>query len=142
MIAISKLQLGDIKDFVSLWNQEYKLLTSSQLQMTVEKAKSGFISKMFEHYGIYKNRALVGFMLIKETDGDLWIKHMIIDKNSRNEGMGKMLLSVIVKKSLLINKKIKVEVLNSNKLALEFFIKNNFKTIASGKGELVLEFIN
>lgn len=128
MIRIYKIKRKDLLQFVSLWNQEYKRLTSSQFQMTLEKAKKGYDAKMFDYYGLYNNDVLIGFMLLKENK-DLWIKHLLIDKNFRRRGLGTLFLEKA--KQLAKSKKInlKTEVIKENREVIKFFLKNRFKRI-------------
>ncbi len=47
-IKILKIKYSYLSSFVNLWNQDYKLLTSSCWKMTEEKAKEGFNKKLFD----------------------------------------------------------------------------------------------
>lgn len=125
---IRTLKEKNLPEFVALWNQEYLLLTSSKFKMTLEKAKKGFSAKMFDYYGVCHNDKLIGFMLLKE-DKDLWIKHILIDKDFRKRGLG----NIFLKKADQITKKkkmkLKTEVIKENQEAKKFFLKNRFKII-------------
>lgn len=129
MIMIYKIKRKDLARLVSLWNQEYKILTSSHFQMTLKKAKKGYYAKMFDYYGIYNDNILIGFLLLKKEDKILWIKHILIDKNFRKRGLGTLLLKKA--EQIAKNKKInlKTEVIKENKEVIKFFLKNKFKVI-------------
>lgn len=129
MIMIYKIKRKDLPRLVSLWNQEYKILTSSHFQMTLKKAKKGYYAKMFDYYGIYNDNILIGFLLLKKEDKILWIKHILIDKNFRKRGLGTLLLKKA--EQIAKNKKInlKTEVIKENKEVIKFFFQNRFKVI-------------
>ena len=57
MIKIKKINKKDLGNFVSLWNQDFKNLTTSSFLMTYEKALKGFNEKMFDYRGIYLNNS-------------------------------------------------------------------------------------
>lgn len=67
---IKTIKQKDLSQFVNLWNQDYRLLTSSGFLMTKEKAKLGYKQKIFYYWGIYQQNNLVGYLLLKE-DKDL-----------------------------------------------------------------------
>jgi len=144
MFNIKKIKKSHLNQFVNLWNQERDVLTSSGFLMTKEKAEKGFKEKMFDYLGVFEKENLFGFMLLKKEKNELWIKHLLIDKDQRGKGLGKKL----VKKAFSIaekNKmKIKTEVLIKNKKALLFFEKLGFKKVKIDKKEsqYVLEKIN
>lgn len=116
MMTIVQIQEKDLPSFVSLWNQEFEVLTSCHFQMTLARAKKGFQAKMFLYHGIYNNDKLVGFMLLKE-DGDFWIKHMLIDKDLRRKGYGGLFLKKAGEIAKNGNFKLKTEVVAENKEA-------------------------
>ncbi len=134
MITIYKIKRKDLPQLVSLWNQEYKILTSSHFQMTLEKAKKGYDAKMFHYYGIYNNNTLVGFLLLKGTK-DLWIKHILIDKDFRQRGLGTLLLKKAEEIGKKNKMKLKTEVIKDNEEAAKFFLKSGFKMIKFDKRE-------
>lgn len=127
-MVVSKIKQKDLPRFVTLWNQDYLILTSSQFKMTLDKAVRGFKAKMFDYYGVYKESELIGFMLLKE-DKDLWIKHILIDKNYRGKELGKILLKKAEEIAKKKKFKLKTEVIKENKKAKKFFLKNGFKLI-------------
>ena len=129
MISISNIRKQDSSRFIELWNQDYLLLTSRGWKMTKDKAEKGLSSKMFEYFGLYLENKLNGFMLLKKEDNILWIKHILIDKNSRGKGLGKILLKKAIKQAKIFNVKLKTEVIKENEKAISFFIKNNFKVV-------------
>jgi len=135
MVKINKLTKNHLTQFIYLWNQGYEILTSSGFLMTKEKAEKGFKEKMFDYWGILEKENLVGFMLLKKEKNELWMKHLLIDKDFRGKGWGK----ILVEKAFLIAKKnkmkIKTEVLIKNKNALLFFEKLGFKKVGIDKKE-------
>ena len=70
--------------------------------MTEEKAEKGFKEKMFDYWGMLEKN-LVGFILLKKNE--LWIKHLLINKNQRGKGLGKKL----VEKAFFIAEKNKMK---------------------------------
>lgn len=132
MIKIKHIKKKDLITFVQIWNEDFLVLTSSRLKLTLNKALDGFESKMFDYLGLYKNETLIGFILLKE-EKDLWIKHLAISKNYRGRGYGKKLLSYIINRFGRKNKTLKAEIVDSNKTALNFFFKNDFKILKFDK---------
>lgn len=126
-IKILKIKNSNLSSFVDLWNQNYKLLTSSGWRMNLEKAKEGFKKKMFDYYGAFINNLLLGFILLNKKNKTYWIKHLLVDKNSRNKGVGKKLLNKVINIAKRDKLSLKTEVLKENKIALNFFLKNNFQ---------------
>lgn len=112
------------------------------LEMTEKKAKEGFNKKMFDYFGAFINKNLVGFILLTKKDKIYWIKHILVDKKLRNKKIGKKLLIKAIKIAKKYNLFLKTEVLKENKIALNFFIKNNFKIEKYDKKEkqFVLKF--
>jgi len=135
MIKVYKIKIKDLLQFVSLWNQEYKILTSSHFQMTLKKAKKGYYAKMFDYYGIYNDNILIGFLLLKKEDKILWIKHILIDKNFRKRGFGTLLLKKAEKIAKKKQMNLKTEVVKENNEVIQFFLKNKFKVIIFDKKE-------
>lgn len=82
--SIKYLREKDLPQFVNLWNQDYQSLTSTVFLMTIKKTQDGYKNKIFFYFRIYKNDNLIGFLLLKE-DGDLWIKHLLIDRDLRRK---------------------------------------------------------
>jgi len=123
---IKKIEQKDLEAFVELWNQGYEMLTSSKFKMTYEKALKGFTSQLFNYTGLYKNNQLVGFMLLKEDGNEIWIKHLLIDKNEREKGLGGMLIKEVINTK---DKEIFTEVLKENETAIKFVQENGFEVL-------------
>jgi len=130
-----KIKESHLSQLVSLWNQGSNVLTSSGFLMTQEKVELGLKEKMFEYFGLFEKEKLIGFMLLKKEENELWIKHLLIDKAFRRKGLGKRLIEKafsIAKKNKM---KIKTEVLIGNKDALLFFEKLGFKKVGVNRKE-------
>ena len=130
-----KIKESHLSQLVSLWNQGSNVLTSSGFLMTQEKVELGLKEKMFEYFGLFEKEKLIGFMLLKKEENELWIKHLLIDKAFRRKGLGKRLIEKafsIAKKNKM---KIKTEVLIGNKDALLFFEKLGFKKVEVNRKE-------
>jgi len=134
-MRIEKITKNHLEDFVNLWNQAYKVLTSSQFKMTLKRAKYGFRNKMFDYIGIFKEDKLLGFLLLHRRADTLWLKHLLIDKNFRRKSLGKKLLRKAIEISKKKKKKLKTEVIKENISGRSFFTKNSFKIIKFDKKE-------
>lgn len=134
-MEIKRLTEKDLKDFVELWNQDFKLLTSSQFRMTLKRAKEGFEKKMFDYWGVYEKGKLRGFLLLKEKGKVIWLKHLLVDRNFRRKGAGQLLLRKAIEKAKKEGEKLKTEVIKNNTTAKKFFVKNGFKIIKFDKEE-------
>lgn len=44
---------------------------------------------MFDYFGAFINKNLVGFILLTKKDKIYWIKHILVDKKLRNKKIGK-----------------------------------------------------
>lgn len=137
---ISTIKNKDIEEFIKLWNQDYEILTSSGFKMDYKKAKDGFDKKLFDYYGLYQNKKLVAFLLMKEESDNLWLKHILVDKERRRQGLGTLLLARACKISEHKNLKLKAEVVRKNKTAKKFFLLNEFEIIEENEDEFILEF--
>lgn len=127
---VKTIEESDLDNFTSLWNQGYEVLTSSQFKMTNEKAKDGFKSKLFDYIGLYKNKLLIGFILLVKDENKIWIKHLLVDKYERTKGLGKVLIEESIGNR---NEEIFAEVLEENEIALKFFLSNKFQIIKNDK---------
>ncbi|MFC1624851.1 GNAT family N-acetyltransferase [Patescibacteria group bacterium] len=123
-IEIKRMNQEDMPGFVRLWNQGYKLLTSSRFKMDLYKALEGFKKKMFDYFGLYKNGELIGFILFTKEKSNVWLKHMLVDNVYRKKGLGSFFLNKALERYKGVT--IKTEVLFDNKQAYQFFIKNRF----------------
>jgi ribosomal protein S18 acetylase RimI-like enzyme len=130
---ICNLNINDLSKFVSLWNQNFELLTTSKFKMDFNKAHSGFIKKMFIYFGLFLDENLIGFILLKSQPNLFHIKHMLIDKKYREKHLGSFFLNEVINRIIKRNTVIKVEVLKNNFEALRFFQNQDFKIIQSDK---------
>ena len=108
--------------------------------MTYQKAAEGFNSELFDYVGLYKNSLLTGFILLKKEGNKIWIKHLLIDKNERTKGLGKMLINEAIGNK---NEDIFAEIVKENEIALKFFLANQLKIIEDDKenNQFILELI-
>ncbi|HUD05256.1 MAG TPA: GNAT family N-acetyltransferase [Patescibacteria group bacterium] len=136
-----KLKQEDLSSFVDLWNQDPEALATSKRVMTLDLAQDGFKENYFDYYfGLYENNKLIGFILIKNIDDNIWLKHMLIDNGERGKGLGKMFLSEVLK---IVNNRILTEVVEDNDRAKKFYIDNGFREIRFDQEsrDYILEYI-
>jgi hypothetical protein len=89
--SIHRLEQEDLDNFVDLWNQAPEALATSKRVMTLDLAQNGFKENYFDYYfGLYESNILIGFILIKNKDDKIWLKHMLIDRGRGRNGLGKM----------------------------------------------------
>jgi GNAT superfamily N-acetyltransferase len=125
--SIHRLEQEDLDNFVDLWNQAPEALATSKRVMTLDLAQNGFKENYFDYYfGLYESNILIGFILIKNKDDKIWLKHMLIDSGRRRNGLGKMFLSEVFK---IINNRMLTEVIEGNDGAKKFYIDNGFREI-------------
>jgi ribosomal protein S18 acetylase RimI-like enzyme len=111
--------------------------------MNLKKAEKGFKERMFDYYGAFVNKnKLIGFILLKQDKNNLWIKHFVVDKKYRKQGIGKELLNKAINITKRKNLILKTEVLKDNHQAYLFFTKNGFREIFFDKenNQYVLQF--
>jgi len=71
---------------------------------------------------VKKNNNIIGFVVSRETDSNIHILSIAVDKSERNNGVG----SKIIDNIKLKNKSISLFVHTINKVALTFYKKNQF----------------
>lgn len=129
------IEKEDIPRFVELWNQGYQVLTSGKSKMTLDKALKGYHQKMFTYYGLFKNNNLIGFALLTDHSGNIWLKHILIDQEYRNKKLGTLFIEEMFKIAVKKGKKLTVEVLKQNPKALKFFSERKFRILKFDKKE-------
>ena len=107
----NKLGLEINKKFVSLFPLE-KILESDNEYI----------------YGYYKDNTLIGFIHISKSYETIDIINIIVKEEERHNKIATKLLDYIVDKYKDINNII-LEVRSNNKIAISFYLNNNFKHI-------------
>ena len=110
------------------YNSIYKL--GAQLNINYEKLNKldDIVNDNNQKVYVYIiNNNVVGFLHITSSFDEADIVDIITSKEYRNHGIGNSLISYAIKDNNL--KKINLEVRESNKIAIEFYQKMNFKKV-------------
>tara|TARA_R110000868_G_scaffold91812_2_gene254400 strand:- start:14806 stop:15180 length:375 start_codon:yes stop_codon:yes gene_type:complete len=97
------------------WNEPY--------QKEIHKAK--FIAsdiKIIEH-----KKQAVGYLILKDTDNEIYIENLLIEKEFQNLGIGKEVMQKIIERANSEKKLIRLQVFKINIKAQRFYKNFGFK---------------
>lgn len=111
---------------------DYSLIYKLGTQLNINYAKLNKLDDIINDnnqkvYVYIINSNVVGFLHITISFDEADIVDIITSKEYRNHGIGNSLISYAIKDNNL--KKINLEVRESNKIAIEFYQKMNFKKV-------------
>lgn len=111
---------------------DYSLIYKLGAQLNINYAKLNKLDDIINDnnqkvYVYIINNNIVGFLHITISFDEADIVDIITSKEYRNHGIGNSLISYAIKDNNL--KKINLEVRESNKIAIEFYQKMNFKKV-------------
>lgn len=111
---------------------DYSLIYKLGAQLNINYAKLNKLDDIINDnnqkvYVYIINNNIVGFLHITISFDEADIIDIITSKEYRNHGIGNSLISYAIKDNNL--KKINLEVRESNKIAIEFYQKMNFKKV-------------
>lgn len=111
---------------------DYSLIYKLGVQLNINYAKLNKLDDIINDnnqkvYVYIINNNVVGFLHITISFDEADIIDIITSKEYRNHGIGNSLISYAIKDNNL--KKINLEVRESNKIAIEFYQKMNFKKV-------------
>lgn len=111
---------------------DYSLIYKLGAQLNINYAKLNKLDDIINDnnqkvYVYIINNNVVGFLHITISFDEADIIDIITSKEYRNHGIGNSLISYAIKDNNL--KKINLEVRESNKIAIEFYQKMNFKKV-------------
>ena len=111
---------------------DYSLIYKLGAQLNINYAKLNKLDDIINDnnqkvYVYIINNNVVGFLHITISFDEADIVDIITSKEYRNHGIGNSLISYAIKDNNL--KKINLEVRESNKIAIEFYQKMNFKKV-------------
>jgi ribosomal protein S18 acetylase RimI-like enzyme len=81
--------------------------------------------KLIEH-----NEKKIGFIVIKETDLEIYIENLLIEQNFQNLGIGKLVMEPIIKRAKTKKKQIRLQVFKINSKAQRFYVNLGFEKIS------------
>lgn len=116
-----RIKRNSIKQYVEKiwgWNDSF--------QREIHKQK--FIAhdiKLIEH-----NEKKIGFIVIKETDLEIYIENLLIEQNFQNLGIGKLVMEPIIKRAKTKKKQIRLQVFKINSKAQRFYVNLGFEKIS------------
>jgi len=140
---IRKIAEEDLPQMLRIWNQHYKVLTSTEKKHTLNSLKEWYKTRKrgrHEYFGLFEDGQLKGFMILKYMKRELWIKMLAVDIKERKKGYGTNLLKFAVKEAK--DKDLFCEVKIENISAINFFFKNKFKVLKfnSKMNEYILKY--
>lgn len=111
------------KDFI----QVNKLLKNFNYKLNEESFNNDFLKVL-----VYEENHIKGILVYQDLYDRLEIDYIIVDNNYRENGVATKLLNELEKNYKNI-KNITLEVRESNKSAIKFYLKNGFKEVTKRK---------
>lgn len=136
-IKIKPLSTSDAERAAEIYNQSLQYL-SREKEISEEKMKE-FITENKEFFlGAYLNNLLVGHLLLKKEGEKGLDIGIVIDPKYQGKKIGSRLIKKGIKLARSKNyKKLVVDILEYNSLAIKFFEKNGFKKTGFSKRTIV-----
>lgn len=117
--------------------REYNELDFNKVNVLGRDLNINFIIKLTPERKCYiyeKNDEILGFITFDILIDRVEIIDFIVHINHRKKGIGSLLLNKAIEVSISNNcKSISLEVKSTNKNAISFYIKNNFKNVSTRK---------
>lgn len=91
-------------------------------------------------YMTIKN-CLIGYCIASEKSDCVWLHHLIISREKRYSGVGKIALQELERRTALFTymNKIRLKVASTNAKAVLFYLKNGYEIVGHDKGNHVME---
>lgn len=105
-------------------NKEDLVFVNKLLNEFNYKVSEESFSNEFYNVWVYIDKTIKGVMVFQKIYERVEIEYIIVDKNSRNLGIGSKFIDKLSKLDI---KNITLEVRESNKIAINFYKKNNFE---------------
>jgi len=130
MAKIRKIREEDLPSMVKIWNQHYKVLTSTEKKHTLASLEKWYRTRKkgkHEYFGLFDGNCLKAFMILKYKKRELYIKMIAVDKKEIAKGYGKKLIKFAIKEAK--EKDVLCEVKIGNIRAINFFLKQGFRIL-------------
>lgn len=105
-------------------NKEDLVFVNKLLNEFNYKVSEESFDNEFYNVWVYIDKTIKGVMVFQKIYERVEIEYIIVDKNSRNLGIGSKFIDKLSKLDI---KNITLEVRESNKIAINFYKKNNFE---------------
>lgn len=129
MIEIQEIKEENFKDVVSLWNQEYRQLSTSKIRISIDKFRRWYNSRgrtgYIYYFAKYKNK-FAGLLFFQKKRKQLLIKAIAVKKEYRKRGIGKVMIRKAIKISKELGLPLKTEVLIDNVNSINWLFMNKF----------------
>lgn len=127
-LEIKEMTLSDLKQIKNILETEFDdFWNASVLESELKNTLSKYIVAKIEN-------EIIGFAGIIDTLDQFEITNIVVKKSFRNNGVGNVLLTELIKLAKINNKdKIILEVNNTNEPAIKLYEKNGFKNIGFRK---------
>jgi ribosomal protein S18 acetylase RimI-like enzyme len=121
-IKIVKMEEGDLRELLKLGKKEWP----DESWITLEYLKKTFAQEGLAYTAKIEDEIIGGIILLYEDVAKNWIRYLIVKKEFRRSGIGKMLLDKIVEK-IKSGESIFVDTGVVDKAAIAFYEENGFK---------------
>lgn len=127
-LEIKEMTLSDLKQIKNILETEFDdFWNASILESELRNTLSKYIVAKIEN-------EIIGFAGVIDTLDQFEITNIVVKKSFRNNGVGNVLLTELIKLAKINNKdKIILEVNNTNEPAIKLYEKNGFKNIGFRK---------
>lgn len=127
-LEIKEMTLSDLKQIKNILETEFDdFWNASVLESELKNTLSKYIVAKIEN-------EIIGFAGVIDTLDQFEITNIVVKKSFRNNGVGNVLLTELIKLAKINNKdKIILEVNNTNEPAIKLYEKNGFKNIGFRK---------
>ncbi|WP_445731857.1 GNAT family N-acetyltransferase [Mariniflexile sp.] len=125
-----RIKSKSIKEYVEKiwgWNEPY--------QKEIHKKK--FIAS--ETKIIEQNQQKIGYLVLKETENEIYIENLLIEKEFQNLGIGKEVMEKIIEKANSEKKLIRLQVFKINIKAQKFYGNLGFEKTSEMKNHIEMK---
>lgn len=139
-LHFEKVTINDLKwlNYLTIKDSQINYVESIEDSLLLQENDSSWKAR-----AIYDNQILVGFVLYRFIDNEVWIDRYLIDQRYQGRGYGKNALKLIIEelKKTYQQPIMYLSVFKENNVAINLYQKLGFKFNGQldSKGELVME---
>lgn len=85
------------------------------------------------------NKQIVGLTIVKESEKEIYLQSILIEKEFQNKGIGKIFMRTLIEKANSEEKKILLQVFKINTKAQKFYKKLGFEKISEMENHFRME---
>ena len=116
-----RIVCNSIKPYVTeIWGWDEKLQNKLHRQKFVASETEIIVHKEQE----------IGLLIVKESENEIYLQSILIEKKFQGLGIGKMIMENIIKRANYVNQPIRLQVFKINLKAQRFYEKLGFEKIS------------